>query len=280
MTTSTSFLPIETLRSAVPPFPSAGLRAHGVSTRYLEREVFDRIELEVAHGEVVCLLGASGCGKSTLLRTIAGLQPAHEGEIILNGSSVTGPHPHIGFVFQSATLLPWLTVRKNVALGLTLKHSPQGRLSRSQIRDRVDAALNDIGLLHAAELYPHALSGGMAQRVALARALVREPSILLLDEPLGALDAFTRVAMQKLILAIAAKHRISVLWVTHDLDEALLVADRILLMQGAPGRIGGEWNITEPKPRFDRLETLSLTRNAILAALSDSTDSKPFTTTL
>ncbi len=252
------------------------LEARGVSGRHAAGDlenVFEKVELKVATGEVVCLLGASGCGKSTLLRTLAGLQPVHEGEICLNGERIRGPHPHIGFVFQKAALLPWLNVRGNIAFGLTLRHRP--RIGKADLNARIDAALVDVGLEGAGHLRSHQLSGGMAQRVALARALAREPSLLLLDEPLGALDAITRLEMQKLILEVTERHRIAVLWVTHDIDEALLVSDRVLLMDSRgrqPGRIGAQWAIATPKPRFEDLENLTrLTplRNSILAALSE-----------
>lgn len=230
------------------------------------RNIFENVGMEIAEGEIVSLIGASGCGKSSLLRTVAGLRPIQEGKVLLHGKSIQEPDVHIGFVFQKPVLFPWLNVRKNIAFGLTLRHVQ--RLSKVELATRVERALDDVGLRDAERLRPHQLSGGMAQRVALARALAREPSLLLLDEPLGALDAITRLEMQKLILEVAARHHISVLWVTHDIDEALLVSDRILLMDRQPGRIIADWRVASPKPRFEMLDQLIGLRATILAALS------------
>lgn len=228
--------------------------------------VFSEVSLKVSRGEVVCLLGASGCGKSTLLRTLGGLQPAQNGAIFLEGKKVREARPEIGFVFQKAVLFPWQSVRENIAFGLTLRKGPRYR--NADLRRKVDAVLEDVGLHDAGHLHSHQLSGGMAQRVSLARALAREPSLLLLDEPLGALDAITRVEMQKLILDVTGRHGISVIWVTHDIDEALLVSDRIFLMDRRPGRIVDEWRVLSPKPRFDSLDSLLPLRMTILSALS------------
>ncbi len=262
-----SSLPEEAATETLPPL----LSVHHATGRHPGGDpalpaVFDDVSLQVGRGEIVCLLGASGCGKSTLLRSLAGLQPLWSGEINLQGGRITGPHPRVGFVFQKAALLPWLNVRRNIAFGLTLRHHP--RLRREELHRRIDAALDDVGL-HGAERHrPDQLSGGMAQRVALARALAREPALLLLDEPLGALDAITRLEMQKLILEVARRHDIAVLWVTHDIDEALLVADRILLMDRQPGRVVAQWSVPAPKPRFETLDQLTALRATILASLS------------
>ncbi len=246
------------------------LEARALSGRHVSGaggNVFENINLAVKEGEVVCLLGASGCGKSSLLRTLAGLVPAHDGGVFLRDESVRGPHPKIGFVFQKAALLPWLSVWRNIRFGLTLSQSP--RLTKAELHARIDSALDDVGLHGAGKMRPSQLSGGMAQRVSLARALAREPAVLLLDEPLGALDAITRLEMQKLILEAAGRHGIAVLWVTHDIDEALLVADRVLLMDRQPGRVVAEWTIAAPRPRFGSLDVLLPLRNTILAALSE-----------
>jgi len=246
------------------------LEARTLSGRHVSGtggNVFENIHLSLKEGEVVCLLGASGCGKSSLMRTLAGLTPAYEGGVFLRDRLVRGPHPKISFAFQKAALLPWLNVHKNIRFGLTLRKSP--KLDKTMLNARIDEALDDVGLHGSGRLRPSQLSGGMAQRVSLARALAREPAVLLLDEPLGALDAITRLEMQKLILEVTSRHKIAVLWVTHDIDEALLVADRILLMDRQPGRVVAEWAVSAPRPRFGSLNFLLPLRNTILAALSE-----------
>lgn len=227
---------------------------------------FEGIDLEVRFGEVVCLLGASGCGKSSLLATIAGLQAADRGEIYLHGNPVRKSHPQVGVVFQDPCLLPWLTVAQNIAFGLTLKQMPS--LTSAERRSRIAEAIAQVGLQGFERSYPYQLSGGMAQRVALARTLARRPQLLLLDEPFSALDAITRLGMQTLLLQIIAQQQTTVLMVTHDIDEALLLGDRVVLMARHPGRIDREWSITQPKPRFQHAHTLTETRLTILEALA------------
>lgn len=229
--------------------------------------VFDGIHLTVQPGEIVCLLGASGCGKSSLLSTIAGLQSADRGHIYLQGQRIQAPDPRIGLIFQAAALLPWLTVQQNVALGLQLSHMP--RLSRPDLRHRIGQALLSVGLEQCHRSYPHQLSGGMAQRVAMARTIARNPQILLMDEPFSALDAITRLEMQQLLLDIIAQRHCTALLVTHDLDEALLLGDRILLMSRHPGRIHREWTVTTPQPRVRHTEDLMALRAEIFTALSE-----------
>ncbi|MFQ4136733.1 ABC transporter ATP-binding protein [Nodosilinea sp. PGN35] len=229
--------------------------------------VLDGIHLTVQPGEIVCLLGASGCGKSSLLSTIAGLQPADRGCIYLHGQRIQAPDPRIGLIFQEAALLPWLTVQHNVALGLQLSH--MRRLSRPELRSRIDRALLSVGLEKFHRAYPHQLSGGMAQRAAIARTIARDPHLLLMDEPFGALDAITRLEMQQLLLGIIAQRHCTALLVTHDLDEALLLGDRILLMSRHPGRIHREWAITAPQPRMRHTEDLMALRAEIFTALSE-----------
>ena len=228
--------------------------------------IFEEIGLEVARGEIVCLLGASGCGKSSLLRTMAGLQPSSAGETLLGGMRVDAPCSEIGFVFQKPLLLPWLDLRGNIAFGLDLKCMP--KLASSARRARVEEALDEVGLRDAGTLYPAQLSGGMAQRASLARTLARRPSALLLDEPLGALDAITRLEMQQLLLELAARHRMAVLWATHDIDEALFVADRIMLMDRRPGRLAARWDVPTSRPRSPGSAELVALRGDILDALS------------
>ncbi len=227
---------------------------------------FADIDLHIHAREVVCLLGASGCGKSSLLLTIAGLQAADQGNILLQGDHLNTPHPQIGLVFQQAALLPWLTVWENIAFGLQLKQMSQ--LSRAEVRSRISAAIASVQLQGFERAYPHQLSGGMAQRVALARSLARQPNLLLLDEPFSALDAITRLEMQKLLLEVIQQHHSTVLLVTHDIDEALLLGDRVLLMSRRPGRIHREWIIAQPKPRFQHAHLLIEQRLEILSELS------------
>jgi NitT/TauT family transport system ATP-binding protein len=224
------------------------------------------ISFEVWPGEVVCLLGPSGCGKSSLLLAIAGLQAAVEGEVVFGGHSIRTPHPQVSVVFQDPALLPWLSVAQNVAFGLHLKRMPP--LSKPESRLRVGEAIASVGLQGCERAYPRQLSGGMAQRVALARALVRRPKLLLLDEPFSALDAITRLEMQQLLLGAIARYHAAVLLVTHDLDEALLLADRILLMERHPGRIRRQWQVDSPQPRSQQQDSLASLKGDILQELS------------
>lgn len=229
---------------------------------------FQDLSLSLHPGEIVCLLGPSGCGKSSLLQAIACLQSIDAGEIQFLGQPLHQPHPRIGFVFQEPALLPWQTVWQNVSFGLELKQGPQ--LSDNQRRSRISEALERVGLAGSERAYPRQLSGGMAQRVALARALARHPHLLLLDEPFAALDAIHRLEMQKLLLEAIAGQTEAVLMVTHDLDEALLLGDRVILMHRNPGRFGQQWIIPQSRPRFHSLTNLSALRAEILQALSDS----------
>jgi NitT/TauT family transport system ATP-binding protein len=250
------------------------LEVQHLQKRYRTRRgsltAFEDINLQVWPGEVVCLLGASGCGKSSLLATIAGLQVADQGEVYLYGKPVQTSHPQVGVVFQDPCLLPWLTVAQNIAFGLNLKQVQP--LTRPERRSRVAEAIAQVGLQGFERSYPHQLSGGMAQRVALARTLARRPKLLLLDEPFSALDAITRLEMQRLLLHIIAQQQTTVLMVTHDIDEALLLGDRVVLMARHPGRIDREWAIAQPKPRFQQAHTLTETRLTILEALASVMD--------
>lgn len=230
--------------------------------------VLENFSLNVASGELVGLMGPSGVGKSSLLRVLAGLAQPLSGEVALFRQKITAPHPRLGFVFQEAVLLPWLNVRENVGFGLDFKSQP--RRSRSERQKRVEAALEEVGLSHAAQAYPAELSGGMAQRVALARILARSPDIWLLDEPFSALDAVTRTQMQDLLRELIARHGASAVMVTHDIDEALLVSDRALLIGNKPGRLIGEWTLSRPYPRHDALLEMNTERVEILQALRDA----------
>ena len=200
------------------------------------------LDLFVGRGEIVGVVGTSGCGKSTLLRIIGGLEPATGGSVRIDGEPVRGPRPEIGIVFQEPRLMPWLTVAGNVTFGLD-------GVPRARRETLADAALAKVGLTRFAKALPRELSGGMAQRVALARALVTEPEILLLDEPFSALDAFTRIKLQDELLRLWAIDRPTLLFVTHDIDEALALADRVIVLRGHPGRIWRDDRIDLPRPR-------------------------------
>ena len=205
--------------------------------------VLDRVSLTVEAGEFVALLGPSGCGKSTLLRLVAGLEAPSAGEISADGRRILGPDPSRVVVFQDPTLFPGASVRASVALGL----EAQG-LIKAQAH-RVDEELERVGLTAFADAYPHQLSGGMAQRVALARALVNEPRLLILDEPLGKLDSLTRLAMQSELLKLWQDARFTALPVTHDIEEALFLADRVIVLSSRPARIIAEIEVDAPRPR-------------------------------
>lgn len=205
--------------------------------------VLESLDLEVASEQITVLLGPSGCGKTTLLHLAAGLVPVQTGEIRLKGRVLRGPDPSVGVVFQQPALLPWLSVQRNVAFGLSLRHSEP--LTSQQRRQRIEEALDLVGLREHAALAPAQLSGGMAQRAALARVLVRHPRLLLLDEPFSALDAVTRSEMQQLVRSIVRRTGTGVLLITHDVDEALALGDRVLLMHRHPGRIHRRWELRE-----------------------------------
>jgi len=204
----------------------------------------DDISFTVKENEFTVIVGPSGCGKSSLLYLIAGLHEPTAGTIQLSGEPVHGPSPDRGMVFQSFTLFPWLTVRENVAFGLKQKSMPE-----AQAKPIVDRYLRDVGLADFADAYPKQLSGGMKQRVALARAMANDPKILLMDEPFGSLDSQTRHVMQELLLNIWDQQKKTVLFVTHDIDEAILLGDRVIVMTARPGRIKREIPITLPRPR-------------------------------
>jgi ABC-type nitrate/sulfonate/bicarbonate transport system ATPase subunit len=192
----------------------------------------DGIDLEVGDGEIVCIVGASGCGKSTLLNIVAGLDLPTSGTVTIDGEAIIGPGPDRGMVFQTYSLYPWRTVSENVAFGLECIGMP-----RAQRAERVKELLGIIGLSRFADRHPKELSGGMRQRVAIARALAPEPDILLLDEPFGALDAQTRRAMQEFLLMVWQRTRATILFVTHDIEEAILLATRIYVLSSHPGRV-------------------------------------------
>ncbi len=203
------------------------------------------LSLTIEAGEIVAIVGGSGCGKSTLLRLVSGLDRASEGEVVVDGTRIVAPHPAIGLIFQEPRLLPWLTVAKNIAFGIR-------DLPEAEQHARVRAALAKVGLADYGNRWPRELSGGQGQRVAIARALVARPSVLLLDEPFSALDAFTRLDLQAHLLDLWAETQPTMVLVTHDIDEALLLANRIVVMRPAPGRIAQIVSVDLPRPR-DRL---------------------------
>jgi ABC-type nitrate/sulfonate/bicarbonate transport system ATPase subunit len=217
----------------------------GAPTRALEPT-----RLEVAENDFITILGPSGCGKSTLLRIVAGLDRPSQGRVLLDGRAVTGPGADRGMVFQSYTLFPWLTVADNIAFGLREKGVPL-----PERRDAIAAYVEKVGLAGFQNHYPKQLSGGMQQRTAIARALANDPEILLLDEPFGALDNQTRALMQELLLGIWERERKTVLFVTHDIEEAIFLASRVVVMTARPGRIKAELAIDLPHPRDYRMKT-------------------------
>jgi len=223
--------------------------------------VLDDVNFTVKPGEFIALLGPSGCGKSTLLRLVAGLEAPRSGVLREDGDPVTGPFPSRVVVFQDPTLFPWRTVWNNVALGL----EAQGIL-KSQ-RQRVDAALDLVGLSQFRNAYPHQLSGGMAQRVALARALVNDPKILILDEPLGKLDSLTRITMQAELMALWQRKGFTTLLVTHDVEEALFLANRVIVFSDRPARIKADIAVDRPYPRHRGDPKLAELRRNILGLL-------------
>lgn len=221
---------------AVKSFPAPG----NTGVRNL---ALDATSLSVAAGEFIAIIGPSGCGKSTLLRLIAGLDVPDSGELWVGDDRITGPSAERGLVFQDPNLFPWLTVSRNIQSGLVAR----GVLHKK--RQEVDEFIRLVGLEKFAHAYPHHLSGGMAQRTALARALINHPRVLLLDEPLGALDAFTRMRMQDEVLRLWENRRTTMLLVTHDIDEAIYMADRIVIMTPHPGRIERTMKISLDRPR-------------------------------
>jgi NitT/TauT family transport system ATP-binding protein len=223
--------------------------------------VLDDIELTIEPGAFVALLGPSGSGKSTILRIVAGLDAPTGGAVVVDGNTVAGPHPSRALVFQEPTLLPWRTVWRNVGIG----PEALGTLKRDDAR--VEKALARVGLEGFSRAYPHKLSGGMAQRVALARALVNEPALLLLDEPLGKLDALTRVVLQKELLRLWEAGRFTALLVTHDVDEALTLSDRLVVLSERPGRIIGDLTVDLERPRRHEDARFQELRRAVLGLL-------------
>jgi sulfonate transport system ATP-binding protein len=227
----------------------------------------DEVNLKVARGEIVSLVGTSGCGKSTLLRIISGLDVPSTGRVTIEQKLVTSPHPEVGIIFQEPRLMPWLTVSENVQFGL------EGISKLEKLR-LVDIILDRVGLSAFSQALPRQLSGGMAQRVAIARALVTQPSILLLDEPFSALDAFIRMKLQDHLLQVWEFDRPTLILVTHDIEEALVLSDRVIVLRSDPGRVHQEFVLNLPRPRKRTDLQFQHWKEQILNALDLSVDER------
>jgi ABC-type nitrate/sulfonate/bicarbonate transport system ATPase subunit len=224
------------------------LTIRGVTKRFAvgddEVEALAPVDLTIPQGQFVCLIGASGCGKSTLLRIIAGFEEPTTGEALIHGKPITGPGSDRGMVFQDYALFPWMTVRENISFG-----PRQRRLPQDEIQTTTNEFLKMVGLERFADRYPSQLSGGMKQRVAIARVLANDANILLMDEPFGALDALTREQLQHELLQIWTRTGVTTIFVTHSVEEAVLLADRVLVMSAGPGRIDSDFRIDLTRPR-------------------------------
>jgi sulfonate transport system ATP-binding protein len=226
-------------------------------------EVLQNVDLEFRPGAFTTLVGPSGCGKSTILRLVAGLEAADEGDILVDGRAISGPGLERGLVFQEHRLLPWLTIEQNIALGLD-----SSRLSKPERAKVVQEHIALVGLTGFERAYPRQLSGGMAQRAAIARALVNQPEVLLLDEPLGALDSLTRAHVQQELLRIWRQEKVTMIMVTHDIEEAVFLSDQIIVLAPRPGRVKAVIPVDLPHPR-DRLDaSFARIRQAVLSELS------------
>jgi len=228
------------------------LKVEGLGKRYGDAVVFDGVNFEIAQGEFVCIIGHSGCGKTTILNVLAGLETQTEGHVFMDRREIAGPSLDRGVVFQGHALMPWLTVRSNIAFAVKSKWP---RWSRAQVDEHVEKYVAMVGLATAIDKKPSQLSGGMKQRVGIARAFAIQPRMLLLDEPFGALDALTRGTIQDELLKICAETHQTVFMITHDVDEAILLADRILLMSNGPQARVAEI-VKNPMPRDRQRATL------------------------
>ncbi len=224
------------------------LTVRGVTKRFAvgddEVEALAPVDLTIPQGEFVCLIGASGCGKSTLLRIIAGFEEPTTGEASIDGKAITGPDSDRGMVFQDYALFPWMTVRENISFGPRQRQLPRGEIEKT-----TDEFVKMVGLTPFADRYPSQLSGGMKPRVAIARVLAHPANILLMDEPFGALDALTREQLQHELLQIWTRTGVTTIFVTHSVEEAVLLADRVLVMSAGPGRIDSDFRIELTRPR-------------------------------
>ncbi len=247
------------------------IRIEGLSQRYPSRKevTFNRVDLTSPPGEALAIIGRSGCGKSTLLHILAGLTRGTEGRVLLNGVEVTGPSPRWVMMFQAPHLFPWMTVSQNVGVGLSF-----GRWSKKEIEERVTEAIRLVELQDFAGSNVQDLSGGQQQRVALARSLVMEPELLLLDEPFSALDAFTRASLQKDVRSIAKRLGFNIVIVTHDIDEAVIMADRAVIMAGSPGSIVHELDVDLADPRDRQDPAVQALRARLMSTFQEAAYSK------
>lgn len=238
------------------------IKIQNIDKSFDDVKVLNDFSLDIKPGSFVSLIGPSGCGKSTLLRIIGGLEKATSGTVFLDGDKITKAGSDRGFAFQGSNLFPWLTVKDNVSFGLKAR-----KIYREKKQD-VEDIINLVGLKGFESSYPHQISGGMQQRASLARALVGHPKVLLLDEPLGALDAFTRMNLQDEILRIKNENDMTMLMVTHDVDEAIYMSDKVVVMSARPSRVEAVIDIDLPRPRVRIQDTFTLYRNKILEYLN------------
>lgn len=236
-----------------------GLKLENISRTFADKTVVKNITLAAKPGEIIGILGTSGCGKSTLLRAISGLDQDYDGHVFINDQPSRGIHEQTGFIFQEPRLLPWLNVIENITFGLKGKKQANTVMAEKYVKH--------VGLEDHSDLYPRQLSGGMAQRVAIARALVTSPEILLLDEPFSALDAFTKMQLQDLLLDIWKIYQSIMVLVTHDIDEAIYLCDRIIILRGEPGEITHEMSINDAHPRERGSERAAKLKTTILESL-------------
>lgn len=236
-----------------------GLKIKNIGRTFNGKAVVKNISFEAAPGEIVGLLGKSGCGKSTVLRAISGLDNGYEGTVEINDEISNQVEKSTGFIFQEPRLMPWLNVLENVTFGLKGKKEERNTLGRKY--------LADVGLHGNEDLYPKELSGGMAQRVAIARALITSPEVLLLDEPFSALDAFTKMQLQDLLLNIWREYKTTIVLVTHDVEEATYLCDKIVILKDQPGTVGHEVIINEPRPRDRGSAELAAYKTEVLSNL-------------